>query len=62
MTKTLNDAKMNPVKTNTPWAIKRSQLIFVCNLIKNQLIFMQFPLIDLKMNHTCDSINDNHPA
>jgi len=28
--------------TVTPWAIKRSQLIFVCNFIKNQQILMQF--------------------
>jgi len=26
----------------TPWAIKRSQVIFVCILVKNQQILMQF--------------------
>jgi len=36
----------------TPWAIKRSQLIFVCNFVKNQRILMQFSLIDLEMNGT----------
>ena len=29
-------------KNITLWAIKRSQLIFVCNLVKNQQILMQF--------------------
>jgi len=26
----------------TPWAIKSSQLVFVCNFVKNQRILMQF--------------------
>jgi len=44
----------------TPWAIKTSQLIFVCNCIKNQQILMQFSLLDLEMNDTCDSMNFTH--
>jgi len=39
------------------WAIKRSQLNFVCNFVKNQRILMQFSVVDLEMNDTCDSIN-----
>jgi len=34
---------------NTPWAIKRGHLIFVCNFIKNQRIFMQSSLLDLQV-------------
>ena len=37
-------------KCHTLWAIKRSQLIFVCNFVKNQQILMQFSLLDLTMN------------
>jgi len=44
----------------TPWAIKRSQLIFVCNFVKNQQILVQFSLLHLQMNDTCDSINFTH--
>jgi len=40
-----------------PWAIKRSELIFVCNLVKNQRIFMMFSLLYLNMNGTCDGMN-----
>jgi len=43
--------------STTPWVIKRSQHIFVCNFVKNQPILMQFSLIDLKMNSTCESMN-----
>jgi len=45
---------------STPWAIKRSQVIFVCNFVKNQRILMQFSLIDLEMNGTCESMNFTH--
>jgi len=38
----------------TPWAIKRSWLIFVCNFVKNHRILMQFSLLDFEMNHTCN--------
>jgi len=44
----------------TPWAVKRSQLIFVRNFVKNQRILMQSSLIDLEMNDTCDSMNFTH--
>ena len=40
----------------TLWALKRSQLIFVCNFVEYQQIFVPFSLIDLEMNGTCDSI------
>jgi len=45
---------------STPWAIKSSQLIFVCNFVKNQLILMQFSLLDFEMNDTCASMNFTH--
>jgi len=38
----------------TPWAIKRSQLIFARNFVKNQQISMQFSVLDLKMNGTSE--------
>jgi len=38
----------------------RSQLIFVCNFVKNQRILMQFSLLELTMNDTCDSMNFTH--
>jgi len=44
----------------TPWAIKSSQLIFVCNFVKNQQILMQFSLLDLQMNDRYDNINYTH--
>jgi len=44
----------------TPWAIKRSQLVFVCNFVKNQQILMQFSLLDFKMNDTCGGMNFTH--
>jgi len=47
-------------KLYTPWAIKRSQLIFVSNFIKNQRILMQFSPLDLEVNGTCDSMNVTH--
>jgi len=49
-----------PENVYTPWAIKRSQLIFVCNFVKKQPILMQFSLLGLQMNDTCDSINFTH--
>jgi len=50
------------IKTSalTLWAIKRSQLIFACNFVKNQHILMQFALLDFKMNGTCDDMNFAH--
>jgi len=45
---------------STPWAIKRSQLIFACNFVKNQRILMQLSLINLEMNVTCNSMNATH--
>jgi len=41
-------------------AIKRSQLIFVCNLVKNQRILMQFSLLDVYVKGACGSINFIH--
>jgi len=41
----------------TPWAIKRSQHIFVCNLVKNQQILMRFSLLDLQMNDIREGVN-----
>jgi len=51
---------IRPHRSTTPWAVKRSQLIFFRNFVKNQLILMQFSLIDLEMNGTCDSMNFTH--
>jgi len=42
---------------HTPWAIKISQLIFLCNFVKNQRILTPFSRLDLKMKGTCDGIN-----
>jgi len=39
---------------------KRSQLIFVCNFVKNQRILMQFSLLDLTMNDTREGVNFTH--
>jgi len=39
---------------------KWNQLIFVCNCVKNQRILMQFSLLELTMNDTCDGINFTH--
>jgi len=48
-------------RKSTPWAIeKRSQLIFVYNFVKNQRILMQFSLLELTMNDTCDGIDFIH--
>jgi len=44
----------------TPWAIKKGQLIFLCNFVKNQWILMQFSLLDLQINDTCDIMNFTH--
>jgi len=49
--------KKKPQDKNTPWAIKRSQLIFVGNFVKNQRILMQCSLLDLERN---DSKNFTH--
>ena len=46
---------------STSWAIKkRSQHIFVHNFVKNQQILMQFSLLELTMNDTCDGMNFTH--
>jgi len=39
---------------------KRSQLIFVCNFVKIQRILMQFLVLDLIINDTCDGMNFTH--
>jgi len=39
---------------------KKSQLIFLCNFVKDQRILMQFSLLDLQMNVTCDIVNFTH--
>jgi len=39
---------------------KQSQLIFVCNFVKNQRILMQFSLLELMMNDTSDGMNFTH--
>jgi len=36
------------------------QLIFVCNLVKNQQILMHFPLLDLQKNDRCEDMNFTH--
>jgi len=40
-----------------PW---RSQLIFVCNFVKNQRILMWFAVLDFKMNDTYEGMNITH--
>jgi len=42
----------------TSWAIKRSQLIFVCNFVKINGLLMQFSLSDFK--NECDGMNFTH--
>jgi len=37
-----------------------SQLIFVCNFVKIQRILVQFSVLDLTMNDTCDGMNFTH--
>jgi len=44
----------------TPWAIKRSQLVFVYNFVKNKRILLQISLLDLEMNDACDGMNFTH--
>jgi len=39
---------------------KKGANFFVCNFVKNQQILMQFSLLHLQMNDTCDSINFTH--
>jgi len=39
---------------------KWSQLIFVCNFMKNQWILMQFLLLELTMNDTSGGMNYTH--
>jgi len=46
----------------TPWAIKRSQHIFVCKFVKNQRISMQFSPLDFEMNDKCEAMNFTHLA
>jgi len=46
----------------TPWAIKRSQHIFVRNFVKNQRISMQFSQLDFEMNATCAAMKFTHLA
>jgi len=41
----------------TLWAIKRTQVVFVCNVVKKSRILMQFSLLDIKMNDTCGGMN-----
>jgi len=41
-------------------SVKALKAIFVCNFVKNQWILMQFPLTDLEMNGTCESMNFAH--
>jgi len=36
---------------------KKEPTYFVCSFVKNQGILMQFLVIDLVMNGTCDSMN-----
>ena len=52
-------AKVVVSVTNTPWAIKRSQLSFVCNFVKYWRILISFSLLDLEKNCTCD-VNLTH--
>jgi len=46
------------IPKTTPWAIKRSQLIFVSNFVQNPQMrvgvmgFLQFLVFDLEMNGT----------
>ena len=44
----------------TLWAIKRSQLIFVCNFVRNQRISIQYSMLDLAMNDTCEFMDIAH--
>jgi len=39
---------------------KRSQLIFVYNFVKDQRILMQFSLLELAMNGTCNGMSFTH--
>jgi len=39
---------------------KRSQVIFVCNFVKNQEIFMPFSLLDLERYGTCEDMDLTH--
>jgi len=39
---------------------KKEPTYFLRNFVKNQLILMQFSLLGLTMNGTCDSINLTH--
>jgi len=44
----------------TPWAIKRNQLVFVCNFVKNQRTLMRFSPLDLGMKDTRKGMNVIH--
>ena len=50
----------NSVNIYTVSHKKWSQLIFVCNFVKNQRILMQFSLLELTMNCTCEGVNFTH--
>jgi len=48
-------------KIHTPSrAVKKEPTYFVRNFVKNQRILMQFSLLDLTMNDTCDGIHFTH--
>jgi len=57
----VNDNRTGSTSKYIPWAIKRSQLVFVCNFVKNQRILIQFfSLLDFEMNDTCEGMNLTH--
>ena len=41
------------------WALAHI-LVFVCNFVKTQRILIQFSLLDLQMNVTCEGMNFTH--
>jgi len=46
-----------PVYIYTVGHKKEPTYFFVCNFVINQGILIQFSLIDLEMNGTCDSVH-----
>jgi len=57
--KYLKSIKLN--KFYTPWAIKNGANLFLSvTSWKNQRILMQFSLLELTMNDTCDSMHFHH--
>jgi len=60
MPNVMADAAQPVENLYTSWAIKSSQLVFVCNFVKNQQILMQLSLLDFQMNDTCEGINFSH--